>query len=90
MSKNGDYIGGRYVKTLLVSRQEMEEQVTFGTAAVPSRSRAVPLQGVEAAGLWAGVGRRPEVAALPSPFFMADGPLFSDLQGIAQMYAPYG
>jgi hypothetical protein len=35
MSKNGEYIGERYVRLLHVPRQEMEEQVRMGTLAVP-------------------------------------------------------
>lgn len=42
MSRNGQYIGERYVKLLHVPKQEMEEQVKFGTAAIPKPGRAVP------------------------------------------------
>jgi hypothetical protein len=35
MSKNGEYIGERYVRLLHVPKQEMEEQVRLGTLAVP-------------------------------------------------------
>eukprot|EP00210_Caulerpa_lentillifera_P008003 g7642.t1 len=35
MQKNGEYIGDRYVKLLHVPKQEMEDQVKFGTAAIP-------------------------------------------------------
>jgi heterogeneous nuclear ribonucleoprotein F/H len=43
MAKNGEFIGERYVKLLLVPRQEMEEQVRMGTIAIPggaARARA--------------------------------------------------
>lgn len=39
MRKNGEYIGDRYVKLLHVPKQEMEEQVKFGTAAIPKPIR---------------------------------------------------
>ena len=35
MSKNGEYIGRRYVKLLMVPREEMEDQVRLGTLAIP-------------------------------------------------------
>lgn len=42
MSMNGKYIGDRYVKLLHVPRQEMVEQVAFGTTVIPSaRTRAL-------------------------------------------------
>eukprot|EP00803_Ostreobium_quekettii_P000932 evm.model.scf_2244.1 EVM.evm.TU.scf_2244.1 scf_2244:20202-21701(-) len=42
MSMNGKYIGDRYVKLLHVPKQEMVEQVAFGTTIIPSaRTRAL-------------------------------------------------
>ena len=42
MSMNGKYIGDRYVKLLHVPKQEMVEQVAFGTTVIPSaRTRAL-------------------------------------------------
>lgn len=35
LSKNGEYLGGRYIRLLHVPRAEMEEQVRLGTLAVP-------------------------------------------------------
>lgn len=35
LSKNGEYIGQRYVRLLHVPRAEMEEQVRLGTLAIP-------------------------------------------------------
>lgn len=39
MQKNGEYIGDRYVKLLHVPKREMEEQVKFGTAAIPKHGQ---------------------------------------------------
>lgn len=39
MRKNGEYIGDRYVKLLHVPKREMEEQVKFGTAAIPKHGQ---------------------------------------------------
>jgi heterogeneous nuclear ribonucleoprotein F/H len=38
MSKNGAYIGERYVRLLHVPKQEMQEQVRLGTIAVPGNA----------------------------------------------------
>eukprot|EP00878_Enallax_costatus_P011916 GHUV01012440.1.p1 GENE.GHUV01012440.1~~GHUV01012440.1.p1 ORF type:complete len:351 (+),score=95.24 GHUV01012440.1:408-1460(+) len=35
LSKNGEYLGDRYVRLLHVPKQEMEEQVRLGTLAIP-------------------------------------------------------
>lgn len=35
LSKNGKYLGDRYVRLLHVPKQEMEEQVRLGTLAIP-------------------------------------------------------
>lgn len=39
MAKNGEYIGDRYVRLLHVPKQEMEDQVSLGTIAVPGQGR---------------------------------------------------
>lgn len=49
LSKNGEYIGQRYVRLLHVPRAEMEEQVRLGTLAIPGaaaklRSRMIRTQ----------------------------------------------
>ncbi|KIZ06356.1 hypothetical protein MNEG_1601 [Monoraphidium neglectum] len=54
MSKNGAYIGERYVRLLHVPKQEMQEQVRLGTAAIPGngnrRGRQQPNLAMRGAG----------------------------------------
>lgn len=38
MARNGEYLGDRYVRLLHVPRQEMEEQVSMGTLAIPGQA----------------------------------------------------
>lgn len=52
MQKNGEYIGDRYVKLLHVPKQEMEDQVKFGTAAIPKTPKPRPLMNLSTAGLY--------------------------------------
>jgi len=44
MSKNGAYIGERYVRLLHVPKQEMQEQVRLGTVAIPGNPHRRRLQ----------------------------------------------
>lgn len=41
LSKNGEYIGQRYVRLLHVPRAEMEEQVRLGTLAIPGAAAKI-------------------------------------------------
>lgn len=63
MRKNGEYIGDRYVKLLHVPRQEMEEQVKFGTAAIPKPTRPSNFGNPQASFPPFGVGQFPGIQA---------------------------
>jgi len=52
MQKNGEYIGDRYVKLLHVPKQEMEDQVKFGTAAIPKTPKPRSLMNLPTAALY--------------------------------------
>lgn len=52
MQKNGEYIGDRYVKLLHVPKQEMEDQVKFGTAAIPKTPKPRSIMGLPTAALY--------------------------------------
>ena len=57
LSKNGEYLGERYIRLLHVPRTEMEDQVRLGTLAVPGA----------AARMRSRVVRGPPLQALPLP-----------------------
>lgn len=55
LSKNGEYLGDRYVRLLHVPKQEMEEQVRLGTLAIPGaqakmRQKMLRSQGMDGLG----------------------------------------
>lgn len=48
MQKNGEYIGDRYVKLLHVPTREMDEQVKYGTAAIPKHGQLPVIPNLQA------------------------------------------
>lgn len=60
MQKNGEYIGDRYVKLLHVPKQEMEDQVKFGTAAIPKTPKPRSIMSLPTAALYGLPGFAPQ------------------------------
>lgn len=80
LSKNGEYLGDRYVRLLHVPKQEMEEQVRLGTLAIPGAQAKMRQKMMRNSG--AVDGMNPYAAADP---LMHGGMLAGAQQGLQEL-----
>lgn len=82
MSKNGEYIGDRYVRLLHVPKQEMEEQVRLGTLAIPGAAAKMRQRLLRA-------GSIDMPTYMPDPFVLSPG-MQSPRPVMDGLYSPSG